>query len=79
MSSNEKLACILITVKCMVTYISPDSLPTEPLLAEPRGKPSLPKGFPDSSVGKESAWNAGDSGSIPGLGRSPGEGKGYPL
>ena len=38
-----------------------------------------PKGFPDSSVGKESACNAGDLGSIPGLGRSPGEGKGYPL
>ena len=36
-------------------------------------------GFPDSSVGKESASNAGDLGSIPGLGRSPGEGKGYPL
>ena len=32
-----------------------------------------------SSVGKESACYAGDSGSIPGLGRSPGEGKGYPL
>ena len=31
------------------------------------------------SVGKESACNAGDPGSIPGLGRSPGEGKGYPL
>ena len=36
-------------------------------------------GFPDSSVGKELASNAGDLGSIPGLGRSPGEGKGYPL
>ena len=36
-------------------------------------------GFPDSSVGKDSAWNAGDPGSIPGLGRSAGEGKGYPL
>ena len=36
-------------------------------------------GFPDSSVGKESACNAGDLGSIPGLGRSPGEGEGYPL
>ena len=35
--------------------------------------------FPDSSVGKESAYNAGDPSSIPGLGRSPGEGKGYPL
>ena len=31
------------------------------------------------SAGKESACNAGDLGSIPGLGRSPGEGKGYPL
>ena len=36
-------------------------------------------GFPDSSVGKESACNAGDPGSIPGLGRPPGEGIGYPL
>ena len=36
-------------------------------------------GFPDSSVGKESACNAGDLGSIPGLGRSSGEGKGYSL
>ena len=36
-------------------------------------------GFPDSSVGKESTHNAGDPGCISGLGRSPGEGKGYPL
>ena len=36
-------------------------------------------GFPDNSVGKESACNAGDPGLIPGLGKSPGEGKGYPL
>ena len=36
-------------------------------------------GFPDSSVGKESTCNVGDLGLIPGLGRSPGEGKGYPL
>ena len=36
-------------------------------------------GFPCGSAGKESAPNAGDLGSIPGLGRSPGEGKGYPL
>ena len=35
--------------------------------------------FPDSSVGKESTYNAGDPGSIPGSGRSPGEGIGYPL
>ena len=36
-------------------------------------------GFPDSSAGKESICNAGDPGSISGLGRSPGEGIGYPL
>ena len=36
-------------------------------------------GFPDSSVGKESTCNAGDPGSIPGSGSSPGEGRGYPL
>ena len=35
--------------------------------------------FPCGSAGKESACNAEDLGSIPGLGRSPGEGKGYPL
>ena len=35
--------------------------------------------FPCGSVGKESACNAGDLGLIPGLGRSPGEGKGYSL
>ena len=36
-------------------------------------------GFPGSSAGKESACSAGDPGSIPGLGSSPGEGIGYPL
>ena len=36
-------------------------------------------GFPCGSAGKESACNTGDLGSIPGLGRYPGEGKGYPL
>ena len=36
-------------------------------------------GFPCGSAGEESACNAEDLGSIPGLGRSPGEGKGNPL
>ena len=36
-------------------------------------------GFPDSSAGEESTCNAGDPGSIPGMGRSSGEGIGYPL
>ena len=37
------------------------------------------RNFPCGSAGKESACNAGDLGLIPGLGRSPGEGKGYLL
>ena len=39
----------------------------------------MPNKFPDSSAGKESVCNAGDLGSILGLGRSTGEGIGYPL
>ena len=39
----------------------------------------LTTGFPGGSDGKASACNAGDPGSIPGLGRSPGEGNGNPL
>ena len=50
---------------------------------DPLEKDRLPTpvilGFPCGSAGKESTRNAGDLGSIPGLGRSPGEGKGYPL
>ena len=37
------------------------------------------RGLPGGSSGKESACNAGDQGSVSGLGRSPGEGNGYPL
>ena len=58
-------------------------------LEQPTGLPFLPpnympfvrplEGFPDSSVGKESTCNAGDPSSIPGSGRSAGEGIGYPL
>ena len=40
--------------------------------------PQVTLGFPCVLAGKESACNVGDLGSIPGLGRSPGEGKGYP-
>ena len=39
----------------------------------------LQLGVPCGSAGKESTCHAGDLSSIPGLGRSPGEGKGYPL
>ena len=41
--------------------------------------PGYDMGFPGSSVGKESAFSVGDLGLIPGLGRSPGEEKGYSL
>ena len=40
---------------------------------------ALLRGFPGGSDGKESPCKAGDQGLIPGWGRSPGEGKGYPL
>ena len=39
----------------------------------------IPMDFPGGSDGKVSAYNVGDQGSIPGLGRSPGEGNGNPL
>ena len=52
-------------------------------LEDPLEKDSLPApvflGFPCGSAGKESACSAGDLGSIPGLGRLSGEGKGYSL
>ena len=46
-----------------------------------KGQATIPVflGFPCGSAGKESACNAGDLGLTPGLGRSPGEGKGYLL
>ena len=40
---------------------------------------SYDMGFPCGSADKESACNVGDLGLIPGLGKSPGDGKGYPL
>ena len=41
--------------------------------------PQVALDFPCGSAGNESACNVGDLGLIPGLGRAPGEGKGYPL
>ena len=49
------------------------SVKTDPHLQKGMG------GFPASSAGKEAACSAGDPGSIPGWGRSPGEGNGNPL
>ena len=50
-----------------------DSLEMDRLL------PPVFLGFPGGSAGKESTCSVGDLGLIPGLGRSPGEGKGHPL
>ena len=52
---------------------------THSTLTEDRLPPPVFLGFPCGSAGKESTCNAGDLSSIPGLWRSPGEGKGYPL
>ena len=73
---------LLTDVSLGLTLAGPDSLSSwhsdENLGGSMCGKHTL--GYsPDSSVGKESTCNAGDPSSIPGLGRSPGEGIGYPL
>ena len=56
-----------------------DRLPTTVFLGFPGSSAGIFLGFPGSSAGKESTCNVGDRGSIPGLGRSPGEGNSYPL
>ena len=48
-------------------------------LLYPGIKPGFPEDFPGGSDSKTSVYNARDPGSIPGLGRSPGEGNGNPL
>ena len=63
--------CVCVCVGCVCVclceaYIGEDAL-------------NIGEGFSDSSVGKEFTCNAGDPCSIPGLGRYPGEGIGYPL
>ena len=83
--SSESLLCLcpLELVPKLVCPMAPISLYHHPLSycirTDLSTSPSLLSGFPDSSVGKESACNAGDPGSIPGVGRSSGEGMGYPL
>ena len=62
----------LFTVSLTVSKRAKDFMPPLQLPA-----PSL--GFPHGSAGKESSCNAGDLGSIPRLGRSPGEGRFHPL
>ena len=69
---EECLNCLLI--KANKTF----SCTFEKYIHKSQWYNDLSMGFPGGSDGKESACNAGDLGSIPGLGRSPGEGKGNP-
>ena len=75
--SDSTLKSVLILqnvfTACNQKYLS------EVLILMNYTKLSVNEGFPDNSVGKESACNAGDPSSIPGSGRSPGEGIGYSL
>ena len=62
-----------------VFYLSPHSSGALLFFEDARAITASLLEFPCGSAGKESACDAGDLGLIPGLGRSPGEGKGYPL
>ena len=65
---------------CIQLSVKPAAIQQEGKFWHPLFTPSIPSmGFTDSSVGKEPTCNAGGPGSIPGLGKSPGEGKAYPL
>ena len=65
-----KFPCgLLVRIQCSL-HCSLGSIP---------GQGSTSLGFPGGSAGNESTCNVGDLGLIPGLGRFPGEGKGYPL
>ena len=79
---NLLVACVISS--CSIWALVPNQgLNPSPLNWElgvlATGPPEKFLGFPCGSVGKESAWSAGDLGSIPGLGRSLGEGNGYSL
>ena len=82
--SHEIKRCLLLGRKAMTNLQSmlksrDITLLTKVHLVKSTFFPVVCTGFPCGLAGKESAFNAGDLGSIPGLERSPGEGKGYPL
>ena len=72
MAQIQDLVGILFLVCCVLMWWRERDLLSPPLLLRAED-------FPGGSVGKESAYNVGDPGSIPGSGRSPGEGNGNPL
>ena len=75
--SNSRYFYLAVLHLCQMYHEDP--IPHTGLSSFPFFKISSTLGFPDSSVGKESTCNAGDPSSIPGLGRSAGEGIGYLL
>ena len=82
--SHEIKRCLLLGRKAMTNLQSmlksrDITLLTKVYLVKSMVFPAVCTGFPCGSAGKESTCNAGDLGSIPGLERSPGEEKGYPL
>ena len=80
--ASSPQALFRVWMKSTVTHhilVLPGGFP-DPSLTTPLCHHQLPNlGFPGGLNGKESAYNAGDSGSIPGSGRSPGERNGNPL
>ena len=82
---DSPLCCLMslasITQQHCMTTETLDSCPwkTEMLSGSPEWKTRLSEGSPRSSTGKKSTCNAGNPGSVPGLGRFPGEGIGYPF
>ena len=81
LSVNGHLGCfhVLAIINSVVVYIGVHVSFLIIVLLKCMSSWVLWQGFPGSSGGKESTCNAGDSDSIPGWGRSPGERKGYPL
>ena len=78
MSANLENSAVATGLEKLRFQSKPKETQAQRMLKLPHNYSHL-TGFPHSSVGKESACNAGDPGSIPELGRSPGEGIGYPL
>ena len=76
--SNQSRVRLALVVLIMIAA-SPLAKTTSKLCKDKVLLLTGPGGFPDISVGKESACNAGDPSLIPGSGRSTGEGIGYPL
>ena len=79
LSSDLNLLGSHVLQRCWQYVLFLDPLISLLWLGSVKGKGLLGSGFPGSSNGKESACNAGDLGSVPGLRRSPGEQQGNPL